>query len=134
MDGKKGIAGNWGEGWLGFYGNGTEFTIELSQATDIHHLFVGCGICPNDWVLLPRGVQVAVSKDGKTFTDFVRADFPVYNYSTMDVRRRDDARATIDVKGVKYIKVKVDNVGQLPEWHDYAGENAWIMIDEITIK
>ena len=52
----------------------------------------------------------------------------------MEVRRRDDARATIDVKGVKYIKVKVDNVGKLPEWHDYAGEDAWIMIDEISIK
>ena len=134
MDGKKGIAGNWGEGWLGFYGNGTEFTIELSQATDVHHLFVGCGICPNDWVLIPAGVQVAVSTDGQNFTDFVKADFPVYNYSTMEVRRRDDARATIDVKGVRYIKVKVDNVGKLPEWHDYAGEDAWIMIDEITIK
>ena len=134
MDGKKGIAGNWGEGWLGFYGKGAEFTIELSQATDVHHLYVGCGICPNDWVLLPRGVQVAVSKDGKKFTDFVRAEFPVYKYNAMDVRRREDARATFDVKGVKYIKVKVANVGKLPEWHDYAGEDAWIMIDEITIK
>ena len=134
MDGRKGIAGNWGEGWLGFNGEGAEFTIELTQATDIHHLFVGCGICPNDWVLLPRGVRVAVSKDGKTFTDYVRADFPVYNYNTMEVRRRDDARATIDVKGVKYIKVSVANVGKLPEWNPYAGENAWIMIDEITIK
>ncbi len=134
MDGRKGIAGNWGEGWLGFNGEGAEFTIELTQATDIHHLFVGCGICPNDWVLLPKGVYVSVSTDGHNFTDFVKADFPLYNYSTMDVRRRDDARATIDVKGVKYIKVKVDNLGKLPEWHSYAGENAWIMLDEITIK
>ena len=134
MDGRKGIAGNWGEGWLGFNGEGSEFTIELSQATDIHYLYVGCGICPNDWVLIPASVNVAVSVDGQNFTDFVKADFPVYNNNSMEVRRRDDARATIDFKGVKYIKVKVDNVGKLPEWHPYAGENAWIMIDEITIK
>lgn len=134
MDGRKGIAGNWGEGWLGFNGEGTEFTIELSQATDIHYLYVGCGICPNDWVLIPASVYVAVSLDGHNFTDFVKADFPVYNNDSMEVRRRDDARATIDLKGVKYIKVKVDNVGKLPEWHPYAGENAWIMIDEISIK
>ena len=133
MDGRKGIAGNWGEGWLGFNGEGTEFTIELSQATDIHYLYVGCGICPNDWVLLPAGVSVAVSTDGQNFTDFVDAEFPVYNFSSMEVRRRDDARAKIDVKGVKYIKVKVGNVGKLPEWHPYAGENAWIMLDEISI-
>ena len=133
MDGRKGIAGNWGEGWVGFNGEGTEFTIELSQATDIHYLYVGCGICPNDWVLLPAGVSVAVSTDGQNFTDFVDAEFPVYNFSSMEVRRRDDARAKIDVKGVKYIKVKVGNVGKLPEWHPYAGENAWIMLDEISI-
>lgn len=134
MDGRKGIAGNWGEGWLGFNGEGTEFTIELTQATDIHYLYVGCGICPNDWVLLPAGVSVAVSTDGQNFTDFVESEFPMYNFNSMEIRRRDDARAKIDVKGVKYIKVKVDNVGKLPEWHPYAGENAWIMIDEITIK
>ena len=80
------------------------------------------------------GVSVAVSTDGQKFTDFVDAEFPMYNFSSMEVRRRDDARAKIDVKGVKYIKVKVGNVGKLPEWHPYAGENAWIMIDEITIK
>lgn len=133
MDGKKGIAGNWGEGWLGFYGNDAEFTIELSQATDIHHLFVGCGICPNDWVLIPENVEVSVSTDGQAFTETVKAHFPMYNNNTMEVRRRDDARATIDVKGVRFIKVKVKNYGKLPEWHDYAGENAWIMIDEIRI-
>lgn len=133
MDGNKGIAGNWGEGWLGFYGNDAEFTIELTEATDIHHLFVGCGICPNDWVLLPKDVLVSVSTDGQTFTEAVKAHFPVYNYSTMEVRRRDDARAVIDVDGVKYIKIKVENYGTLPEWHDYAGEKSWIMIDEVKI-
>ena len=133
MDGKKGIAGNWGESWIGFYGNDTEFTIELSQTKDIHHLFIGCGICPNDWVLIPEKVEVSVSTDGKTFTEAVKAEFPMYNNNSMEVRRRDDARATIDVKGVKYIKVKVENVGILPEWHDYAGEKAWIMLDEIRI-
>ncbi len=133
MDGKKGIAGNWGEGWLGFYGNDAEFTIELSQATDIHHLFVGCGICPNDWVLIPEDVEVSVSTDGQTFTETVKAYFPVYKYDSMEIRRRDNARATVDVKGVRFIKVKVKNYGKLPEWHDYAGENAWIMIDEIRI-
>ena len=133
MDGNRGIAGNWGEGWLGFEGIDAEFTIELSQAKDIHYLYVGCGVCPNDWVLIPKDVHVSVSTDGKTFSAPVRAHFPVYNNDAMDVRRRDEARATIDVKGVKYIKVKVENFGKLPEWHDYAGERAWIMIDEVRI-
>jgi hypothetical protein len=132
MDTRKGVAGNWGEDWLGFYGQDAEFTIELSMPTDINKLYVGYGVQPNDWVLMPKGIKVSVSTDGVTFTEPVIAESPVYNNSK-DVKRRDEARAIVNVKGVKYIKVKVESYKTLPEWHDYAGEDAWIMLDEITI-
>lgn len=133
MDARKGVAGNWGEDWLGFNGQDAEFTIELSMPTDINKLFIGYGVQPNDWVLMPKGIKVSVSTDGVTYTNPVIADFPVYN-NVKDIKRREEARANINVKGVKYIKVYVESYKTLPEWHDYAGENAWIMLDEITIK
>ena len=34
----------------------------------------------------------------------------------------------------KYVKVKAYNFGKLPEWHQGAGGDAFIFIDEITIK
>ena len=34
----------------------------------------------------------------------------------------------------KYIKVKAKNFGKLPEWHQGFGGDAFIFIDEITIK
>jgi hypothetical protein len=34
----------------------------------------------------------------------------------------------------KYIKVKAYNFGKLPEWHQGFGGDAFIFIDEITIK
>ena len=34
----------------------------------------------------------------------------------------------------RYIKVKAYNFGKLPEWHQGAGGDAFIFIDEITIK
>ena len=134
MDARKGVAGNWGEDWLGFNGQDAEFTIELSMPTDINKLFIGYGVQPNDWVLMPKGIKVSVSTDGVNFTNPVIADFVVYNNDKKDIKRRDEARANINVKGVKYIKVYVESYKTLPEWHDYAGENAWIMLDEITIK
>ena len=132
MDARRGVAGNWGEDWLGFYGKDAEFTIELSMPTDIDKLFIGYGVQPNDWVLMPKGIKVSVSTDGVTFTEPVIAESPVYNNSK-DVKRREEARAIVNVKGVKYIKVKVESYKTLPDWHDYAGEDAWIMLDEITI-
>ena len=133
MDNKCGISGNWGEGWLGFYGKDAEFVIELSQATDINKLYVGYGIQPNDWVLMPKSITVSTSVDGVNFTEEVRAESPVYNNSE-NVKRREEARAIINASGVKFIKVKVESYKTLPEWHDYAGENAWIMLDEVRIE
>jgi hypothetical protein len=34
----------------------------------------------------------------------------------------------------KYIKVKAYNFGKLPDWHQGAGGDAFIFIDEITIN
>ena len=34
----------------------------------------------------------------------------------------------------KYVKVKAYNYGKLPKWHQGAGGDAFIFVDEITIK
>jgi len=34
----------------------------------------------------------------------------------------------------RYVKVKAKNFGTLPNWHQGAGGDAFIFIDEITIK
>lgn len=133
MDGNKGIAGNWSENWLGFYGDDAEFTIELSKPTDINKLFIGYAICPNDWVLMPKGIKVSVSSDGNVFTDEVDASFPAFSDPTK-IKRREEARAVINEADVKYIKIRVKSFKVLPEKHDYAGEKAWIMLDEVRIE
>ncbi len=133
MDARKGVVGNWGEDWLGFYGNDADFTIELSMPTDIEKLYIGYGIQPNDWVLMPKSIKVSVSTDGVTFSDPINAEAPVYNNGN-NIKRREESRASINAKGIKYIKVYVESYKTLPDWHDYAGENAWIMLDEIRIE
>ena len=132
MDAKTGVVGNWGENWIGFYGEDAEFIIELSQLTDIEKLFVGYAICPNEWVLMPKDIFVSTSTDGETYTEQVRAESPVY-VNTKDTKRREEARAKLNAKDVKYIKIKVESYKVLPEDHEYAGENAWIMIDEVRV-
>jgi hypothetical protein len=47
---------------------------------------------------------------------------------------RVEARALVDVKKAKFVRVKVENQGVLPVWHPYAGQKAWIMVDEVTIE
>lgn len=131
MDNKIGVVGNWSEHWIGFSGDDMDATIELSKPTDIYMVFVGYAIHPDAWVLSPKAIWISTSTDGINFSKPVRAEFPMFSGEN---GLRAEARAKIDAYEVKYINVKAENFGVLPEKHAYAGEKAWIMIDEVRIQ
>ena len=135
MDGKKGAPGDYQNDWLGFEGVDMDATIELAVPTDISMVKVGICHEPNDWVVWPKGVLVCFSKDGKEFTEWRIAELPVYDLpDPMAGMGRVEARALVNEKQAKFVKVKVQNQGTLPQWHPYAGQKAWIMVDEVTIE
>ena len=135
MDGKKGAPGDYYNDWLGFQGVDMDATIELAVPTDISTVKVGLCHEPNDWVVWPKSVRVCFSKDGNEFTEWQPAELPVFNLpDKMQGRGRVEARARVNVKQAKFVRVKVENQGELPEWHPYAGQKAWIMVDEVVIE
>ena len=135
MDGKKGTPGDYHNDWLGFEGVNMEATIELAVPTKINTVKVGLCHEPNDWVMWPKSVWVSFSKDGKNFTDWQMAELPVFGRpDKMQGFGRIEARLHADGKQWKFVRVKVENPGVLPEWHPYAGQKAWIMVDEVTIE
>jgi hypothetical protein len=135
MDGKKGAPDDWHNDWLGFEGDDMEATIELAVPTDISMVKVGICHEPNDWVVWPKGVLVCFSKDGKEFTEWRVAMLPVYDLTDpMAGMGRVEARALVNERQAKFVKVKVENQGTLPQWHPYAGQKAWIMVDEVLVE
>lgn len=131
MDNMTGTIGNWGENWIGFSGDDMDATIELSKPIDIYRVFVGYAIHPDAWVLSPKAIWISTSKDGVSFSEPVRAEFPMFSGEN---GLRAEARAKVDAYEVKFINVKVENYGVLPEKHASAGEKAWIMIDEVRVE
>ena len=135
MDGKKGASGDWQNDWLGFEGIDMEATIELAVPTKINMVKVGLCHEPNDWVMWPKSVWVSFSKDGQEFTEWQMAELPVFDRpDKMKGFGRIEARLRTDGKQWKYVRVKVENQGILPEWHPYKGQKAWIMVDEVSIE
>lgn len=135
MDGRKGVSGDWQNDWLGFEGVDMEATIELAVPTNINIVKVGLCHEPQSWVMWPKGVWVSFSKDGKEFTDWQMAELPVFDRSDkMKGFGRIEARARVDGKQWKFVRVKVESYGVLPEWHPYAGQKAWIMVDEVVVE
>ena len=135
MDGKKGLSGDWQNDWLGFEGVDMEATIELAVPTKINMVKIGLGHEPNDWVVWPKGVWVSFSSDGEEFSEWEQAELPVFDRpDKMLGFGRIEARLRTTGKQWKYVRVKVENQGVLPEWHPYAGQKAWIMVDEVVIE
>jgi len=135
MDGKKGVSGDYYNDWLGFQGVDMEATIELAVPTDISTVKVGICHEPNDWVVWPKSVWVSFSKNGNDFTEWQMAELPVFDRpDKLQGFGRIEARARVNERQAKFVRVKVENQGVLPEWHPYAGEKAWIMVDEVTIE
>ena len=135
MDGKKGISGDWQNDWLGFEGVDMEATIELAVPTNISMVKVGVCHEPQSWIVWPKSVKVCFSKDGKEYSDWQRADLPDFDPSDpMQGMGRVEARAMVSERQAKFVRVKVENPGMLPKWHPYAGQKAWIMVDEVTIE
>ncbi|MBR5082570.1 MAG: chitobiase/beta-hexosaminidase C-terminal domain-containing protein [Bacteroidales bacterium] len=135
MDGKKGAPGDYYNDWLGFEGVDMEATIELAVPTKINMVKVGLCHEPQSWVMWPKGVWVSFSKDGQEFTDWQMAELPVFDRpDKMKGFGRVEARLRTDGKQWKFVRVKVENQGVLPEWHPYAGQKAWIMVDEVVVE
>ena len=135
MDGKKGVPGDYYNDWIGFNGDDMEATLELSKPMDISVVKVGICHEPNDWVMWPKAVGVSFSEDGTNFTEWRLAELPVFNLpDPMQGHGRIEARARVKAKNVKFIRVKVENQGVLPDWHPYKGQKAWIMVDEVTVE
>ncbi len=135
MDGKKGMAGDFSNDWLGFEGVDMDATIELAVPTNISMVKVGVCHEPQSWIVWPKSVKVCFSKDGKEYSDWQRVDLPDFDPSDpMDGMGRVEARAMVSERQAKFVRVKVENPGQLPKWHPYAGQKAWIMVDEVTIE
>jgi hypothetical protein len=135
MDGKKGYPGDWQNDWLGFEGVDMEATIELAVPTKINTVKVGLGHEPNDWVVWPKGVWVSFSSDGDEFSEWQPAELPVFDRpDKMQGFGRVEARLRTTGKQWKYVRVKVENQGVLPDWHPYKGQKAWIMVDEVSVE
>ena len=144
-DGRSGVAGNYNDGWIGFQGcDSIMFLITLQEESTLEDVSIGFCHSASDWVLQPENVQVQWSTDGKKFTRWeplsvVRPIENIQNDCRHITLRRLFAQhrglfRKAEARRVKYVRLQVNCNSDLPLWHPYSGQPAWLMIDEINIK
>jgi len=110
-----------------------DFEVDLDLGNTIELSYIGLNFFQHigaTSVMLPTQVTISVSVDGNVYKT-------IFDESIETIRKRDPIIKRIETKfesqKVAYIKITAKNRGELPEWHVRKG-NAWVFIDEITVK
>ena len=135
-DCRRAVPGDYQHGWAGFSGEDTVVLI-LTLKEPVTLGEVNTGVChsPTDWVVKPLDVQVQWSADSVAWSPWQSLDLPhAPSNLYADSRRLRYQLAPAKAKGVRYVRLRYVCRPTLPPWHPYAGEKAWLMVDEVEVR
>ena len=125
---------NWRKGdWQGYQSQDFEAVVDLKGVKNITEISARFLQDQRSWILMPTKVEYYISDDNVNFTYFGSIN------NTLDPKIEENIILNFTAnetknKKARYVKVIAKNFGKLPEWHQGFGGDAFIFIDEITIK
>jgi predicted alpha-1,2-mannosidase len=133
IDGVRGDE-NWRKGdWQGYQGQDFEAIISYDSEKTFSMYCAGFLQDTRSWILMPKNVEFYASNDGVNFQLISAADHSVED-KDYNTQKQEICVITKTPVKAKHIKIKAKNYGTLPEWHQGAGYEAFIFIDEIILN
>lgn len=124
---------NWRKGeWQGYQSQDFEAIIDLGEKQNLTNFQASFLQDSRSWILMPAKVEFYASSDNKEFI-LIATETHKVDPKDETTQIREFVTSNQKVKA-QYIKVKAYNFGKLPAWHQGVGGDAYIFIDEITIK
>lgn len=117
--------------WLGYAGEDLSATIDLLAATKVSSVAMNALVITGDWIFRPVAIRVFASDDDQNYT-LVKELLPEAPVKHVDAI--ENYQVDFDAISTRYIKVEVESVKQMPQWHSGAGKPAYIFIDEIAVN
>ncbi|WP_419870162.1 GH92 family glycosyl hydrolase [Chryseobacterium sp. CT-SW4] len=132
IDGIKG-ATNWRKGeWQGYQGQDFEAVIDFKSPQQIRKISSTYLQDSRAWILAPKKVEYYASMDGKSYILMKTLE---NNIDPKDEKVQIENFVTdLLPTEARFVKVKAYCFGKLPAWHQGAGGDAYIFIDEISIN
>ena len=124
---------NWRKGeWQGYQVQDFECVIDMKTSREISSINSNYLQDTRAWIVMPTKVAYYISEDNINFTKVGSVE------NTLDPKEYEvkvkPFALQFNPKNARYVKVIATNFGKLPEWHQGAGFDAYIFIDEITVK
>ena len=132
VDGKRGKR-NWrAGGWQGYKHNDIDVVVDLLGERTIGSVTVGFLQDMDNYIWMPRDMEVSVSVDGVNFSPIGRRDSDVAIDDPL-VRIED---WTVEFEPVKatHVRVVARHFGEIPSWHRGYGDTGFTFMDEIIVR
>lgn len=124
---------DWRKGrWQGYQSQDFEAIVDLQTEKEVKQIAASFLQDSRSWILFPTSVTYFGSTDGISFERITTIKNEIPD-SDLKVQRKKISHSGTSQK-FKYIKVQATNYGALPPWHQGAGGDAFIFIDEIEIN
>ncbi|MFM9944390.1 MAG: glycoside hydrolase domain-containing protein, partial [Bacteroidia bacterium] len=124
---------DWRKGrWQGYQSQDFEAIVDLKEVKNVNCIIASFLQDTRSWILMPTQVIFYGSVDGINYKEINTKENEITdsNYTAQRIVFRENEIED----SFRFVKVKAINYGKLPQWHQGAGGDAFIFIDEITIK
>ena len=141
---------DWRKGrWQGYQNQDFEAVIDMKEVKQFSEISANFLQDTRSWIIMPNAVEFYISNDSinytllKTSNNIIAANdykvqtqkFVCANFNrNIKILPSNQKREIMLSLSARYIKIVATNYGILPSWHQGAGGNAFIFIDEIEIK
>ena len=108
-------------------------TLDLGKSTPVQSVRINAYQYNNAWIFLPKKVTVETSADGKKWETMGTA------YPQAKPEQRGQFIEAFHVNSAqpisaRYIRLRAENLLTVPDWHEAAGSDAWLFMDEIILR
>lgn len=118
--------------WLGYQGKDFEAIVDLGKIQTVKKVGVEFLQDAGSWIMMPRYVDISVSTDSINYHPVIhQANKHPDNDYTSAIQTFGSAIAP---QNARYVKVFAKSYDKLPSWHEGAGGDSWIFIDEISVE
>ncbi|MHA4843376.1 FN3 associated domain-containing protein [Flavitalea antarctica] len=130
IDFKRGAIDGPDENYIGYEGNDMDAWLDLGTNSSISGLSVSYLVNHGSFVIAPAQFEAWIaSPDGKRLKKLGIVSSRETGLQKGAVRKT--LSLNFPKQSLRYLVVKVKNVGKIPAWHPSKGSKSWIFIDEI---
>ena len=124
---------DWRKGnWQGYQKTDMDMVIDLQKQISISAVSIGLLQDTKAWIVIPRQIIIEVSDDNKNFKQVYAGNnfLPIEDLKA----QLKNVEAGFTPVMARYVRVKAIQYGKLPAWHEGAGGDTHIFVDEIVVK